>query len=252
MKKRVSEIEKYELFQELFPIDEKIKDRIKQDMSENGFDENQPIVQAKWSGMDNEVCVDGHTRIQAAEELGIDEVPTVTYSVATEQDAFELALKRQVNRRNLTDAEIFQCVETISDRYGNPPNGGLSCSVQEMADKLGISKRKAERTLRVLEQGTPETKIKVRTGVTSLHKAEKALKSSSSEPHPSSEKRKKRSRQSRTVEIDPAQWEQLERLSELTDADIEDMIYEALEEFLTPRETDEQASEEETEETEAA
>ncbi len=70
MRKPVNEIEKYELFQELFPIDEKTKDRIKKDISENGFDENQPIVLAQWADMDNPVCIDGHTRLQVAEELG--------------------------------------------------------------------------------------------------------------------------------------------------------------------------------------
>jgi hypothetical protein len=179
--------------------------------------------------------------------IGSHEVPTVTYAVETEQDSFELALKRQANRRSLTDAEIFQCMETISDRYGNPPNGGLSYSVQEMADKLGISKRKAEMALRVMEQSSSETKRRVKTGVASIHKAEKAFKTLSTESPPSSEKRKKQSRQSRTVEIDPDQWEQLERLSELTDADIEDIVYQALEIYLTPHETEEQAAEEEGE-----
>jgi hypothetical protein len=252
MKKHVNEIEKYKVFQELFPIDEKTKDRIKHDMSENGFDENQPIVLAKWPGMDNEVCVDGHTRVQVAEELGIDEIPTVTYAVKDEQQAFDMALKRQVNRRNLTDAEILQCVETISTRYGNPPNGGLYNSVEEMSIKLGISKRKTERTLRVMENAPPEIKRQVKEGAKSIYWADQGMKSSPKAQSLMSAERKKPRQGSRMVEIDADQWEQLERISELTDAEVEDIVYEALEEYLTPRETDEQASEQEIEETEAA
>jgi hypothetical protein len=232
MRKAVQEIEKHELFQELFPINEDIKERIKQDMSKNGFDDNQPVVLAKWQDQEAPVCIDGYTRLRVAEELDIVEIPTVTYSVATEQDAFELALKRQANRRSLTDAEIFQCVETITTRFGNPPNGGLTYTVQEIADKLGISKRKAERTLRVAEMATAETKKQIKTGATTIHKAETTVKSSSTEPRSSSEKPKKRRGESRMVAIDLDQWERLKKCAEITGGTIEDHVYEALESYL--------------------
>jgi hypothetical protein len=232
MRKTLQEIEKHELFQELFPINEEIKERIKRDMAENGFDENQPVVLAKWPDQEEPVCIDGYTRLRVAEELDIVEIPTVTYSVATEQDAFELALKRQANRRSLTDAEIFQCVETIITRYGNPPNGGPKYEVQEIADKLGISKRKAERTLRVAEMATAETKKQIKTGATTIHKAETTVKSSSTEPRPSSEKPRKRRGESRMVAIDLDQWERLTELAENTGADIEELVYEAVQLYL--------------------
>ena len=181
MRKTVHEIERHDLFQELFPINEEIKERIKQDMTKNGFDENQPVVLAKWQDQEEPVCIDGYTRLKVAEDLGLAEIPTVTYSVSTEQDAFEIALKRQPNRRSMTDAEIFQCVETITTRYGNPPNGGPKYEVQEIADKLGISKRKAERTLRVVEKATDETKNQIKIGTTSIHKAERTVKASSAD-----------------------------------------------------------------------
>jgi hypothetical protein len=243
MKKHVNKIEKYEVFQELFPIDEKTKDRIKQDMSENGFDENQPIVLAKWADMDNPVCIDGHTRVQAAEELGIDEIPTVTYAVKDEQQAFDMALKRQVNRRNLTDAEIYQCIETISTRYGNPPNGGLYYSVEELSIKLGLSKRKVERTVRIMEQATPETKRQVKIGAKSIYKADQEMKSSpKAQPGMTSQQKKPR-QGSRMVEIDGDQWEQLKEVADTVDGDIEDVVYEALDIYLAGYQTYQRESE---------
>jgi len=248
MRKTLHEIEKHELFQELFPIHEEIKERIKQDMSENGFDENQPVVLAKWQDQEEPVCIDGYTRLRVAEELDIAEIPTVTYSVATEQDAFDIALKRQANRRSLMDAEILQCIETIFKRYGNPPNGGRKYEVQEIANRLGISKRKAERALRVVEKASTETKKQVKAGNTSIHKAETGIKPSSSQPGPSIEKPKNRRGGSRMVEIDPDQWERLEAAVEITGGTIDDHVYEALERYLGGGDDDDEEDETESEE----
>jgi ParB-like chromosome segregation protein Spo0J len=249
MKKKLHEIEKHELFQELFPINEQIKDRIKQDMSKNGFDENQPVVLATWQGQKEAVCIDGYTRVQVADELGIDEIPTVTYSVETEKDAFDIALNRQANRRSLTNTEIFQCIETMITRYGDPPNGGLPYTVEEIAEKLGVSKRKVERTLRVVKDAPPETRKQIKAGNKSINQAETAIRASRTESTPSSERPKKRRGESRMVEIDPDQWEQLTSIVEKgnTGAEIEDLVYEALESYLRA-DDDEEEGETESEE----
>ena len=243
MRKNIDEIEKHDLFQEVFPINEQIKERIKKDMSENGFDENQPVVLANWQDQEEPVCIDGYTRLKVAEELSIDAIPTVIYSVGSEQDAFEIALKRQLNRRSMTDAEIFQCVETITSRYGNPPNGGPKYEVQEIADKLGISKRKAERTLRVADKATDEAKKQIKEGKRSIHETETTIRSSATEPRSSTAKPKTR-KGSRMVEIDPDQWERLEAAVGLTGGTIDDHVYEALEQYLG---TDEEDDDEEME-----
>jgi len=232
VKKTLHEIEKHELFQELFPIKEETKDRIKQDMSKNGFDENQPVVLATWQDQEQPVCIDGYTRIRVADELGIDQIPVVIYSVDTEQEAFEIALKRQANRRSLSDAEILQCVGTMRTWYGDPPNGGLKYDVSEIAEKLCISKRKAERALRVAEKATAETKSQVKAGITSIHKAETTIKSSYTEPHLPNQKPKRPNRKGRIVEIDPDQWEKLSKIVETTAGEIEDLVYEALDLYL--------------------
>jgi ParB-like chromosome segregation protein Spo0J len=249
MNKKLHEIEKHELFKELFPINEEIKDRIKQDMLENGFDDNQPVVLANWQGQEEPVCVDGYTRLSVAEDLGIDEIPTVMYSVETKKEAFDIALNRQANRRSLTNAEIFQCIETMSTRLVGPPNGGLPYTVEEIAEKLGISKRKVERTLRVVKDAPPETKKQIKAGNTSINQAETAIKASCKVSAPPSLQPKKRREESRLVEIDPDQWEQLTKLVEHgnTGAEIEDFVYDALEQYLG-EDDDEEEDETESEE----
>ncbi len=71
------------------------------------------------------------------------------------------------------------------------------------------------------------------------HKAKTLIKSSTkAAPEAKDELRKPRNK-SRTVEIDPDQWEQLEKVAEITDADIEEIVYEALQEYLTRDEAEE-------------
>lgn len=248
MKKKVQEIVKHELFHGLFPIHDEIKGRIKQDMSQNGFDENQPVVLAKWQGQEEAVCVDGYTRLSVADELGIDEAPTVTYELATEQDAFEMALKRQSHRRSLTDAEVYQCIEIMTTRYGNPPNGGPTYKVQEIADKLGLSKRKTERAIRVVENATPETKIQIKSGITSINGAERSMKVMSNDGRPHDKKPKKKRSDSRMVEIEPDHWERMQELVGQIGGTIEDIVDEALEMYFSHHSEEEDEVENETEE----
>jgi hypothetical protein len=133
----------------------------------------------------------------------------------------------------LTDAEIFNCIEIIKNRFGVPPNGGLTYTVKKMADKLGISKRKTERALRVAEEATDETKEQIRAGKTSIHRAEVTVKSSSTAPRPSKEKPKDGRRASKKVEIDPDQWDQLKEIVKVVGGTVEDLVYDALERYLS-------------------
>lgn len=58
-------------FNELFPINPEVLSAIKAHMETNGYDTSQPIV--IWGR--ERVVVDGHTRLEAAKQAGIKEVP---------------------------------------------------------------------------------------------------------------------------------------------------------------------------------
>jgi hypothetical protein len=152
--------------------------------------------------------------------------------VEDEQEALEMALKRQANRRSLNDAEIYHCIETFVTRYGNPPNGGIRYTVREIADRLGISKRKAERTMRIMAQASEETKEQVKSGSTSINKAEGNIKSSGRKDGETNEKPKTKGRACKTVKIDADQWEELKEIADLVGTDVEDTVYEAIALYL--------------------
>ena len=62
----VSKLITIELFEGLFPVDNKILTAICEHMLENGYDESQPII--IWKG--KKIVVDGHTRLLAAKNVG--------------------------------------------------------------------------------------------------------------------------------------------------------------------------------------
>ncbi len=57
------------------------------------------MILATWEGQKEPVCIDGHTRLQAAKNLGIEEVPVFVHEFDTEEEAVEKAIKLQRNRR---------------------------------------------------------------------------------------------------------------------------------------------------------
>ncbi len=85
--KKIEQIKTHPLFEGIFRIDEELLGRIERDMSEGRYDSSQPIILATWEGQKEPVCIDGHTRLQAAKNFGIEEVPVFTHEFDTEQES---------------------------------------------------------------------------------------------------------------------------------------------------------------------
>ncbi len=187
MNMKVEEIKTHPLFEKMFAINEALLAKIEQDMREDRYDRSQPIILATWDGQEEYVCIDGHTRLQAAKNLGIEEVPYYVHEFDTKDEALEKAIKLQRDRRNMTDAEITACVEALDkkkprgvDRRGEEAKSKASDaaiettsakSAKETADLLGISTTKVERVRSVLSNGDPETIEAVKNGEMSANNA---------------------------------------------------------------------------------
>jgi hypothetical protein len=183
------EIKTHETFENLFPIRDDLLKKIEEDMTKRQYDHSQPVILATWEGQKEPVCIDGHTRLRAAINQGIDQIPVFTHELNTEQEALELAIHLQRNRRNMTDAEILLCVEKLdkrrprggdrkSEEAGSKPQGcgnegGRSASAKELAGVLGISPRKVEQTRTVLDYTEPDIADAVRKQEMSINRAYK-------------------------------------------------------------------------------
>ncbi len=99
-------------FSDLFPPKPLVLDAVVEAMTTYGYDQSQPII--FWD--EGQVVTDGHTRLRAAQEAGIEDVPVHYKSFDTEEEALSYAIHLQRNRRNLTDAEVMRCIEALDRR----------------------------------------------------------------------------------------------------------------------------------------
>lgn len=173
----------------VFPIRAAELDAIGESMRERGFDQAEPIV--LWS--EEGVLVDGHTRLAAAKQAGLDRVYVDERSFEDKRAALEYAIRRQRGRRNLTRQElsafVARAVETLDrveprggDR-GNQYTGGKASrdalpekSAAETAEKIGVSQATVERTRAVLASDDEDTKQALRSGETTVNGAYRAVK----------------------------------------------------------------------------
>lgn len=194
------EITTHPTFSALFPIKWDVLARIEEDMKETGYDESQPVVLAKWKGQEEPVCIDGHTRLRAALNVGIESIPVFVWLFDDELAALARSIRGQVNRRrsSLTDSEVFTIVRLLHGkktqrhcgRYEHAVTGSpiSDCELPEVgwvkktARLLQTSTPKVEKALFIQTNATPSIVRAVEDGKTSIVQAYKQAQKRSSPP----------------------------------------------------------------------
>lgn len=141
-------------FSTLFPIDKSKLDAITRSMREDGFDPSRPIN--VWR--QGSIVVDGHTRREAAIAAGITDIPVCFHEFTDEDAAVVYAIKSQVDRRQLTDAEVYRVTLELDKRRkaGRPSKEFTSHEVnfdrssKETASQIHVSPSKVE-AVRIIE-----------------------------------------------------------------------------------------------------
>lgn len=169
-------------FNSIFPIQTPVLQRIVDRMKKIGFDPAHPIL--VWKRGSDAVVIDGHTRLQAALSLGIRDIPVIFREFDNPGDALDYAVSQQVERRNMTPADMLRYIEAADKllergRKKLAPNGANSeghpvphgKSAAKLAEVLNVSLRKAERLRKVAREGSDETKKALCNGDISVNKA---------------------------------------------------------------------------------
>jgi protein gp37 len=180
---KIDEIKTQEPFNSIFDINDAILQAIKENMEEQGYDEALPIV--LWGN----IVIDGHTRLEAAKQAGIKDIPVVQYEFKSERHALEYAIHNQRNRRNLTQAEILRCIEALDKRQKRGGDRkskefknqifGTKNLIQEQkepshkktAEILGVGSSTVSNARTILDSDNEEIKNKVIVGEISIDKA---------------------------------------------------------------------------------
>ena len=166
----------------LFPVDGSMVDKIAWHMQANGYDVSQPIVLWDLTEQENSkhalYVVDGHTRLLAAKKAKLSPVYVAKMKFKDNDEALQYAIHNQRDRRNLTDADLFRCIEAVDKRKQKGERTDLASSgamsgksAGETAKIVGTSKTKVERARSVLDHADKRTKEEVLKGEKSIHKA---------------------------------------------------------------------------------
>ena len=173
-------------FKDLFTIKSSTLSAITKSMKKDGFNEAEPLVYWQVKGVGH-VLVDGHTRLESAKQAGLTNVHAIRMDFDNELKAVEYAISRQKNRRNLTDAEMLNCLNELDElrqekgknnggnqytKGGEAPHGASAGkSSKQTAETLGVSARKVERARTIQDHADEETVQAVKDGNMSINKA---------------------------------------------------------------------------------
>jgi ParB family chromosome partitioning protein len=161
--KRVSEIQTDPRLAGMFAINAETLASIAASMRESGYDKSQPLVLWKGKG----VVVDGHTRLQAAIEAGIPEIPAEEKEFASLEDARLYAFRRQAERRNLTPAEILAAAALRK----KDSRDGSGRAAEILAKHLGVSPSTVKHAQVVAQEAPPEIIDEVKNNRMTINRA---------------------------------------------------------------------------------
>jgi ParB family chromosome partitioning protein len=167
--KRVSEIKTDSQLAGMFTIKAEILASIVKSMRESGYDKSQPLVLWKGKG----VVIDGHTRLQAALEAGISEIPVEEKEFATFEDAKLYAYRRQAERRNLSPAEILAAAAELQHKDSRDGTGRAS---EILAKTLGVSSSTVKHAQTVAHEAPPEIIDEVKRNNMTINEAYRLTK----------------------------------------------------------------------------
>lgn len=174
----VKDIQIVDDFAGLFPRNETMVQTIADDMKLNGYDMSQPVH--IWK--EQKCLIDGHHRFYAAQSVGITEIPVYEHSFPDIEQAMEYALKLQVQRRNLNDAELYAAVKKIDSlkkrgrKSSDSENEPAGKSADHLGEILGTSGKKVEKIRAIEKKATEEVKKAVADGSMSINAGYKSTR----------------------------------------------------------------------------
>jgi len=145
----------------IFKMQENIRHGIFLKIKKSGFDKSQPLTIQKGTN----ILLDGHTRLSAAKEAGLEEVPVVEMEFDDRGAAMMYTVERQAIRRNLTSSEILRVVELLPETRNKKGEGSAA---EQLAETLGYSPSTIYQAKKVSKEAPPEVLAAVKNGEMSI------------------------------------------------------------------------------------
>jgi len=151
----------------IFSLQGKTLDTIQQKAEKFGYDKSQPVVLIKGKN----ILIDDHTRLAAAKEAGLEEIPAVEIEFESRDEALLYAFERQVVYRNLTGPEILKAARMIPDKTRSG-----EAQAERMAKRLGISRATVYQARAIIHDASEEIIQAVEKGEISIKKGYTTIK----------------------------------------------------------------------------
>jgi ParB-like chromosome segregation protein Spo0J len=172
---RTSDIRTDPVLEKIFAIKDETLEAIINSMKESGYDKAEPIV--IWKGKN--VVVDGYTRLKAAKAAGIMEIPVEEKEFVSLDEAKRYTKKRQIDRRNLSQSEIYEAAAELPLKEGRDGSGRAA---EILAHELGISAATVHHARAVAASQMPEVIDKVKQNKMSINQAYKLTRKKTPKP----------------------------------------------------------------------
>lgn len=168
-------------FAKLFTTDEALINDIAKSMNNEGFNPNRPldmaIILTEEDTKENPILIEGHQRLLAAKQAGIDEVPVYIHTFDTRNDALKAAIEYNCKRRQLSDGEKAKVIMMLDNLKKTGPkedgNDDFGKSAEDIAETLGMGVRNVEKARNVMNNGDEETKAALLNDEISINAADK-------------------------------------------------------------------------------
>ena len=166
-------------FSDVLKISPETLSGITESMKRDGFSQTEPLT--TW----NNVLVDGHTRLAAAKEAGITEVPAVEHNFTSDAEALDYLANRNLLRRNLSDGQLYTLftIKDMRKKRGRPrkdetENSSLPAgkSAPVTASILGIGETRVKRMRAIRDGGNKRIIGKLLRDEISMNEAYEMLK----------------------------------------------------------------------------
>jgi len=160
-------------FQRLFKIDDNVLERITNSIKESGFDITQPLHLFEIDG--KLFILDGYTRYFASLKAKIEFIPCHVHTeIKSFEEAYQYALRLQINRRNLSSLELLKIVEMLSTEYQeakDDENRDTGRIVEKIAEEIHLSPRTVQKYQTINNEASEEVIQEITDGKTTVNKA---------------------------------------------------------------------------------
>jgi len=171
-------------FQELFAMKDQNRQAIGESIGIRGFERNKAVTIGLFPDGSSSL-VDGFTRRAGSLDNGLSEIYAWYVEFESVEAAIEWAIHEQLDRRNLSDADIYEYVLRVDQLTGKgkKADGYKGKSSERTAAVVGTSARKVERIRTVEKNATEDEKEKIRTGEESVNSTYQKLKDRKKAPN---------------------------------------------------------------------